>query len=248
MTYVSTIFRGYSNLTRPVKVSSLSGMTSLNFEKLRASIVNIGYAVAQSNNSSYDFFYNFSSFFGKAQKSQGSDSYGIKKVLSDNHPAGNVGVVSSLPFYPHTDGAYLNGVLFDGASAQRILPPKLVLLQCVEPAQKGGDNILYDGKKILLSVHQKEPCLLPFLFDKYSISLTHGSVTATDVPVFKKLNNGSFIIRYSYDGGMVVSEKSKEAIEHFNQKFIIPEASIKLKKGDIIIIDNHRMLHSREFF
>jgi len=139
---------------------------------------------------------------------------------------------------PHTDGHDLP------------LPPKLFLLLCVQPsAQQDGltelSNVaallesLSEGERSLISEHQ-------FSFEtKPSALVMNGA--AVNASIFDPERD---IFRYSYNylsrqSSRPEVESLVEKISHFHDGH---KQSVLLDEGDLLVCDNHRVLHSRTGF
>ncbi len=157
-------------------------------------------------------------------------------------------MISNLAFFPHTDGAYLEGMAQKGGKFYRVSPPKIVALQCIIPSSKGGKNFLVDGREILLSITTHRPDLIPFLFSRHSMSICRDNHLIMDSPVFRKLPFGNFSIRFSYDKDMYTSSLFREKLAFFNKHYILNTnftIHLPLSEREILVFDNHRHLHGR---
>jgi hypothetical protein len=178
-----------------------------------------------------------------------SDKDGISFVVDKASQGPSNCIRSNLTFYPHTDGAYLDGIVFQEEKYVRTLPPKFVALECVTSALAGGESILIDGKNLLEQVMHRRPSLLPALFAK-SITFFRGNQIANRVSIFDKKEQ-RYSIRYSYDQEMLISEELCTSIKVFNNDFVLNEQYHlidKLLENEIIVMDNLRMLHGRKEF
>lgn len=186
------------------------------------------------------------SLFGRIQGHVRSSS-GVVDVCSESEKREGQ-VVSNLTFFPHTDGAYLDGIAKSKQGAFRIGPPKIIALQCIKPAVSGGDSLLVDGKKILASLIKSRPELISTLFSRNCMSLCRDHHLAMDQPVFKMLPTGNIAFRFSYDRDLYIPKWAAKNLEFFNKNYVMnPEYTTKLSLGErqILLIDNQRLLHGR---
>lgn len=207
-----------------------------------------GFVLIKINNSSDKLFEKISSSLGSIQKTANSDEKGITNIIDESQNPTNHSVVSSLEFFPHTDGHYLNGVAELNDGYYKICPPKIILLECIKPAKEGGESFLVDGKQALLSVLKKEPYHLSTLFNTDNFNILHRSSLTTGISIFYKMEKKKYGIRYSYDNELLISKKATEAVESFNDSHLNKIFHKKLSEGDLLIIDNTRVLHGRAEF
>jgi len=156
----------------------------------------------------------------------------------------------------HTDGIFIDGIVRevnnDVNEYMEIKPPKMILLQVVtEENVVGGDNLLIDGKEIYLKLHKENPELLEFLCNEECMSICRDDQIAMKFPIFDKVGDKRFQIRFRYDHTTFIPKKYRAEIERFFNEYIKEneEGKIKLKleKGkEILVVDNYRFLHARE--
>ena len=194
---------------------------------------------------------NFCGILGDIQKNRNSDEEGISEIVGYSTPACHNQVVSTLEFFPHTDGAYLNGLSIVGEQIKKVMPPKLVLLQCIEPAVEGGTNFLVDSQQILIDVIMKSPHLLDALLSSQDSMICHHDLIVNNVPIYECLSLNRYTVRYSFDKGFYSTKKKLSLLQEFNDKYInnpLYRKSINLKPLEVLLIDNRRMLHGRTSF
>lgn len=119
---------------------------------------------------------------------------------------------------------------------------KYILWYCIEQTDKGGETILMDAEVIFNQLASN------FQADLHKINLFEHKIFPDDKefhPLVSTLDNGKRVFYYSF---WLVNrnERENEALLSF-QSFIHSSLPIKfkLKIKDILIIDNHRMLHGR---
>lgn len=153
---------------------------------------------------------------------------------------------------PHTDGAYLDGVVAtrDG-TLHRIGPPKFVALQCVAQSSLGGDNILIDASRVARDLGAAFP-------ETFGVLCRHGCVTfcrddlfVAEKPIFERFGGNRLRVRFRYDAHIYAPRWSQPAINKLHTEYNLNplyQVVVKLEPGQILIVDNHRMLHGRTAF
>lgn len=224
---------------------------SQHYSLIKTSIREKGYYVIQKSSSKEEDIIAFSKFFGKIQGNKSCNTQGISSVISEKLAKNKSGIISDSLFFPHTDGAYLKGINFSNDYPRKLMPPKFVLLQCVKGASKGGESVLIDSQKILKDLIQKDKKnILKILFSNCT-NYKHNDIIGLDLPVFSKVEFTSYSIRWSYDRELYIEPEAIEAVNEFNDQYIMNndyKISLKLNSGQILAIDNKRMLHGRNQF
>lgn len=210
-----------------------------------------GFALLQKNNTPLKLV---SQLLGNIQGTPKSDVDGITKITSGTKYTNlhNTIHFDDL-FYPHTDGAYLNGLAYNQTmqKMQRIFPPKFVGLKAIEPTTEGGQTILIDGKEILEHLIAEKSPLLPTLFQTGVTTFCHGPILCCDQPLFGRINDTKLALRYSCDKEFLATKEYGELINEFNTHYVNNpkfHKQIQLYRGDTLFIDNYRMLHGRAPF
>lgn len=118
-------------------------------------------------------------------------------------------------------------------------PPHLQVIGCVRPASRGGATRLVDSREILACVEREDPALYAELFrTRRTARFVFGDVEATTV---------------SLAGGSVVFTHPPRAEDPIGLSLApyVPRATmteLSLSAGDLLVVDNHRMLHGRTAF
>ncbi|MEL7356378.1 MAG: TauD/TfdA family dioxygenase [Cyanobacteria bacterium J06560_6] len=152
----------------------------------------------------------------------------------------------------HTDGAYLNGFLISEGQAQRIGPPSMVLLQCVQPAEKGGESIIVDAQKILEDLLKYNPEVAEILATPGCASFCRDDQIAFNSAIYEAIPDNRYRIRFRCDNALyVASSRVHEAVQYFcnyyldNPKY---KTTMTLEPRQVLILDNLRVLHGRKKF
>ncbi len=119
---------------------------------------------------------------------------------------------------------------------------KYVALYCYRQTDEGGESILIDAEKIYLKLSPEQQEQLKEI-ELFVHKVFHGDQELHPLVAFDDLNTRRFY--YSF---WLVKDRDKErpAMLAF-QKFLRETEPIRLRleKNDVLIIDNHRMLHGR---
>ena len=217
-----------------------------------------GYAIVDAWDAEPDTLREVSESFGRIQTHIRADSNGLvgispetivnrewESFRSEYHG------VSTEEFLPHTDGSYLHGLVQKDGRYIELLPPKMLLLQCWQPADNGGANILIDGQRIYRDLQRANPGYARMLSTKGAVTYCRDDQIAFDCAVFQPLPDGTTMLRFRYDGTAYVADWATDAFHALqNDYFANPTYHIRaeLEAKQIAVIDNYRMLHGRERF
>ncbi len=159
--------------------------------------------------------------------------------------------VSNEEFLPHTDGSYLHGLVRRDGHYLQLQPPKMLVLQCWQNAVVGGANILIDAQRVYGDMAQQNRHDLDILSTKGCVTYCRDDQIALDRAVFEDLDDGSTMLRFRYDATAFVAEWAVEAFHALQTNYFAKpkyRQRLSLTKGQILVIDNYRMLHGREPF
>ncbi len=120
-------------------------------------------------------------------------------------------------------------------------PPDLQLMFCARPADRGGETTLLDTWPLLSAIERTDPGLfhallhaprrIPFVFGDVvgpTVSLRRGSVVFTQSPMAAP--------------GDPLAERLRPHLDRADLTQVRPAG------GDVLVVDNHRMLHGRTAF
>ncbi len=152
---------------------------------------------------------------------------------------------------PHTDGSFLNTMTSSGFGLKRVLPPALIVIQCL---QDGGSeapvmNTIVDLSAVLKELKVHDLNVFSILSTPGCVSFFRDDQKAVDVSIFKKNGKGKLHVRYNAGRFMYYPKWSEKAILHFHNQYVLNprfHQEFCLKRGDIAIIDNLRILHARD--
>jgi gamma-butyrobetaine dioxygenase/trimethyllysine dioxygenase len=137
-------------------------------------------------------------------------------------------------------------------------PPRYQLLQCIRPADHGGDNLLADARTAFrhLEAHDARAADLlatvPVRFHRKQKSFEK----ILDTPLVARRGDDDFLIRSSYFTVAPHRLPFAEMTEFYraHDKFVRllrdpnHHVHVRLERGDWLIYDNHRTLHARTGF
>jgi len=159
--------------------------------------------------------------------------------------------VNSEEFLPHTDGSYLHGLAHKDGKYIQLLPPGMLILQSVRAASAGGANLLIDGQRVFEDLRTRQPKFAEVLSQKGCVTYCRDDQIALDCAVFEQQQGGNVALRFRYDSTAYVADWAAEAFHTLQNKYWADpeyEMLITLRPGQILAIDNTRMLHGREAF
>lgn len=207
-----------------------------------------GYVVLTPASSNHQVLLDTCRLFGAIQNHSRAVKDGIVDIRSNSLATKGNHVISDIAFDPHSDGAYLDGIAMKDGMAYRIVPPKIIAVQCIKPSLRGGISFLVDGEAILSTVVREHPELLTMLFSRSAMSICRGQQLVVNCPVFSHLPSGNIMMRYSYDRDLYIAEWARAAMQFFHQNYVLnPKFTTyhHLVDRQILIVDNHRLLHGR---
>ena len=186
-----------------------------------------------------NFILKFANSIGTVRPTNFGESFSVKSVPKPNDLA-----YTSIALTPHTDNPYRKPI------------PCIQLLHCLENEVKGGFSTLVDGFAVAKYLKKNNPDLFKILtetkvrfrfVDKAIILENWGELIELDHEKHTKQ------IRYSTRLDYVPAlEKSKLEKFYKARKLIANlyastkfEIRFKLETGDLLMMDNHRLLHGR---
>jgi hypothetical protein len=151
--------------------------------------------------------------------------FGVAPLLVEQQPIASTSRATPL----HTDSQVWRGV-----------PPHAQLMFCGRAAREGGASLLVDGWKLVEALERRDPALVTLLFEQTrSIPFVFGDVVGSTV----SLRGGCLTItcspRRDHDE---LARRLAPALD------AAPRERIAVHEGELLIVDNHRMLHGREAF
>lgn len=216
-----------------------------------------GFAIIQTWDTSQKTLGDISLYFGYIKNHPNADDTGINKLVTEyvvSEDASNsqtfreyhYGYTDELAL--HTDACHIDGVGVVDGKVVRIAPPSLFLLLCERPANKGGANFLVDGQEILQRLWDKEPEHARVVTQPRAISFCKSKYFSTYCSLFEQLPSGRWRARFRQDT-MYVEPWAYSSVKYVIDNYFLNPKFYKyhlLTEGQIMIVDNHRMLHGRD--
>ena len=186
-----------------------------------------------------NYIVNFANSIGTIRPTNFGESFSVKSVPQPNDLA-----YTSIALTPHTDNPYRKPI------------PCIQLLHCLENEVKGGFSTLVDGFSVseylrsnykdLFKILTKTKVRFRFV-DKTIILENWGELIELDE------NNKVKHVRYSTRLDYVPALEKKELEIFYEARKLIAdlyasskfEIKFRLEKGDLLMMDNHRLLHGR---
>jgi alpha-ketoglutarate-dependent taurine dioxygenase len=217
-----------------------------------------GYAVIDAWDTECETLKEVAESFGNVQTHIRADANGLVGISTEtvvnrdweNYRSEYTGV-STSEFLPHTDGSYLHGLVRKEGRYIQLLPPKMLVLQCWQSASTGGASVLIDVQRVHTDLAKANPEHVRILSTKGCVTYCRDDQMALDRAVFEHLDDGTIMLRFRYDSTAYVADWAVEAFHSLQRDYFMnPKYQIRftLAKGQIIAIDNYRMLHGRDSF
>ena len=186
-----------------------------------------------------DFIVKFANSIGSIRRTNFGEFFNVKSKPNPNDLA-----YTSLPLAPHTDNPYRNPV------------PCIQILHCIENTVSGGLSTLVDGYTVTEQLKKDFPDYYKILTEiKVRFQFIDRSVVLEDWAEMIQLDeNGKFKqVRFSPRLDFVpLMEKEKLDLYYSARKKISElynsdtyRIEFKLQPGDLLMMDNHRLLHGR---
>ncbi|MCG8370914.1 MAG: TauD/TfdA family dioxygenase [Proteobacteria bacterium] len=154
-------------------------------------------------------------------------------------------------FPPHTDGSFLDGLASVAGQVIRVEPPGFVLLQCVEPARNGGENLIVDGRRVFIDVLAQDREIAGILLRRGCASFCRDDMLAANCRIYERLSRNRYRVRFRRDSTLYVPDWSSQAVRVLDEDYLRNDAYtrwVRLRHKDVLVIDNHRVLHGRRAF
>jgi len=217
-----------------------------------------GYAVIEAWDAEAETLSEVAERFGRVQSHIRADASGrvgiaVETIVNRDWEAyrSEYHGVSSGEFLPHTDGSYLHGLVSRDDNYIELLPPKMLLLQCWQAASAGGANMLIDGARVLADLTRERPEHARILSTRGCVTYCRDDQIALDCAVFQDLGDGTTMLRFRYDATAFVADWAEEMFHALQRDYFgnpAYQARMALAPGQILVIDNYRMLHGRDSF
>ncbi|MEM8951267.1 MAG: TauD/TfdA family dioxygenase [Pseudomonadota bacterium] len=176
-----------------------------------------------------------SPFLGRVVPHNRSDHYGILAVNAKDNVPGFIDSTSEA-HPPHTDGSFKDE------------PERVIALQCVVPAAKGGTSVLGSGKLAHDVVAAADPEALRPLYDDDAMSIQRNDQTSIK-PVFRRQGERlSLCYRMDQTAATGIKPEARAGFEHLKTVIDANLLRFDLAPHQILVIDNSALVHGREAF
>ncbi|MDJ0509464.1 MAG: TauD/TfdA family dioxygenase [Crocosphaera sp.] len=178
------------------------------------------------------------------------DKYFGNIIYHNRSDSSGISLIKVIPEFSNYFGTTNDntGLHTDGSCSKN--PPKIVILHCEIPSEIGGESQLLNCKLLYNNMVKYAPDLLNVLFEPNVFTITRDNESFTQ-PVFYYENDRVFTkFRGNGTAKISVLPKAKKAFNFIN-KFICNPKNIlqfKLKKNQLLVIDNTMVMHGRTKF
>ena len=229
--------------------SSLENLNNYQFEdnffekkEMYKALINFyefGFVIFKNVPTKDNFIVKFANSIGSIRRTNFGEFFNVKSKPNPNDLA-----YTSLPLAPHTDNPYRNPV------------PCIQMLHCIENKVNGGLSTLVDGYTVTENLKKNFPNYYKILTEiKVRFQFVDQSVVLEDWAEMIQLDEeGKFKqVRFSPRLDFVpLMDKNKLELYYAARKKIselynsdLYKIDFKLLPGDLLMMDNHRLLHGR---
>ena len=198
-----------------------------------------GFVIFENVPTEDSYIVNFANSIGTIRPTNFGESFSVKSVPEPNDLA-----YTSIALTPHTDNPYRKPI------------PCIQLLHCIENEVKGGLSTLVDGFAVAEYLRKNHQDLFKVLTKtKVRFRFVDKTIILENWGELIELNENDKIkqIRYSTRLDYVPALNKKELEKFYEARKLIAdlyasskfEIKFRLKKGDLLMMDNHRLLHGR---
>ena len=198
-----------------------------------------GFVIFENVPTQDNFIVNFANSIGSIRRTNFGEFFNVKSKPNPNDLA-----YTSLPLAPHTDNPYRKPV------------PCIQLLHCIENEVGGGLSTLVDGLAVTEELKKEHPSFFQILTEiKVRFQFIDDNVVLEDWAEMIQLDENKRLKQIRFSPRLdFVPLMDKEKLELYyaarnkiseiynSEKFRI---EFKLKPGDLLMIDNYRLLHGR---
>ena len=198
-----------------------------------------GFVIFENVPTKDNFIVNFANSIGSIRRTNFGEFFNVKSKPNPNDLA-----YTSLPLAPHTDNPYRKPV------------PCIQLLHCIENEVGGGLSTLVDGLAVTEELKKEHPSFFQILTEiKVRFQFIDDNVVLEDWAEMIQLDENKRLKQVRFSPRLdFVPLMDKEKLELYyaarnkisemynSKKFRI---EFKLKPGDLLMMDNYRLLHGR---
>ena len=211
------------------------------YEMLK-SFYQYGFVIIKNVPIQNNYIINFANSIGSIRPTNFGEYFNVKSIPNPNDLA-----YTSLALSPHTDNPYRKPV------------PCIQLLHCIENEVNGGLSTLVDGFKVATNLKENNPKYFEILTKvKVKFKFTDKDVVLENKGELIELDEKSNFkqIRFSTRLDYVPALEKKQLDLYYKARKKISDLynsnefriEFKLIPGDIMMVDNHRLLHGRTVY
>jgi gamma-butyrobetaine dioxygenase len=210
--------------------------------ELLKSFYEYGFVIVKNTPTQNNYIVDFANSIGSIRPTNFGEFFNVKSIPNPNDLA-----YTSLALPPHTDNPYRKPI------------PCIQLLHCIENEVSGGFSTLVDGFKVATYLKKNDPEYFEILTKiKVKFKFTDKDVVLENTGKLIELDEQNnlkqirFNTRLDYvpileknQLDLYYKARGKISALYNSEKFKI---EFKLMTGDIIMVDNHRLLHGRTVY
>jgi len=209
---------------------------------LLVSFYEYGFVVIKNVPTENNFIVNFANSVGSVRRTNFGEHFNVKSKSNPNDLA-----YTTLHLSPHTDNPYRNPV------------PCIQILHCIENKVKGGFSTLVDGYTVTENLKKEDPKAYKILSEiKVRFKFTDRKVVLEDWSELIHLDNNKEFkqVRFSPRLDYVPMLEKKKLDLYYKARKKLSDLynseknriEFKLIPKDLMMMDNHRVLHGRTKF
>ena len=198
-----------------------------------------GFVIFKNVPTKNNYIVNFANSIGSIRRTNFGEFFNVKSKPNPNDLA-----YTSLPLAPHTDNPYRNPV------------PSIQMLHCIENEVNGGLSTLVDGLTVTEKLKKDYPKYYKILTEiKVRFQFIDQDIILEDWAEMIHLDDEGELkqVRFSPRLDFVPLMDKKKLDIYYSARNKISEfynsdnyrIDFKLIKGDLLMMDNHRLLHGR---
>ena len=207
--------------------------------ELLVSFYQYGFVIIKNVPTENNYIVNFANSIGSVRRTNFGEYFNVKSKKNPNDLA-----YTTMQLSPHTDNPYRNPV------------PCIQILHCIKNQVNGGLSTLVDGYTVTENLKKDYPKAYKILSNiKVRFKFSDKSVVLEDWSELIKLNNKKEFkqVRFSPRLDYVpILEKSELDLFYKARKILSDQYNsdkyrieFKLMPGDLVMMDNYRLLHGR---
>ena len=252
---VNNILKEFSNINDVKHIKKIQWDSSLNIlnsfeykknifeEKIMydalQNFYKFGFVIFKNVPTKNNYIVNFANSIGSIRRTNFGEFFNVKSKPNPNDLA-----YTSLPLSPHTDNPYRNPV------------PCIQILHCIENQVKGGFSTLVDGLTVTEKLKKDYPDYYKILTKtKVRFQFIDKDIVLEDWAEMIKLDDHGQLKQVRFSPRLdFVPLMDKEKLElYYSARKKISEfynsnkyrIEFKLSQGDLLMMDNYRLLHGR---